>query len=137
MAVGVLVLHLAFQHVGDGLETAVRMVRRAHRLARAVVHRAHLIQQQEGIEVHEHLGGERTVHDEAAALAGTQAVDGAHDAAGGHGIERPVHDCSEGLSRPLEMGFGIRHFKPGWGSWHCGGRWRTLLPCTEVPPFPC
>ena len=81
MAVGILVLHLAVQHVGDGLETPVRMVRCAHGFAGGVVHGAHLVQEQEGIEIHEHLGRERPVHDEAAALAGAGAGDDAGDLA--------------------------------------------------------
>src|ERR1700687_34868 len=46
---GVLVLHLTVEHVGNGLEAAMRMIRRADRLARRVLDRPHLIDQQEGV----------------------------------------------------------------------------------------
>jgi len=64
----VLVLHLAFEHVRDRLEAAMRMVGRAHRLARAVVCRAHLVEEQKGIDQGEPPCGERPAHDEASAL---------------------------------------------------------------------
>ena len=50
-AVGVLVLERAVDHVGDGLEAAVRVPRRALRLARRVLHLAHLVHVDERVEV--------------------------------------------------------------------------------------
>src|SRR5579859_3631361 len=91
---GVLVLHLAFQYVGDGLEAPVRMVRRAHRFARGVIHRTHLVQQQERIEVHQQLGGKRSVHDETATLAGADASDDARHAARLIGLILMAHASS-------------------------------------------
>ena len=64
----VLVLELALEHVGDRLEAAVRMVGRADRLARPVVDRPHLVEEQERIDQLEPGGRERAAHDEAAAL---------------------------------------------------------------------
>ena len=65
---GVLVLELSLEHVGHRLEAAVRMVGRAHGLARAVVGRPHLVEEQEGIDEVEARGRERTPNDEAARL---------------------------------------------------------------------
>ena len=68
VAGGVLVLPVALEQVGDGLEPAVRMVGRAHRLARAVLDRAHLVEEQEGVDLLQSRRGERTADDEAAAF---------------------------------------------------------------------
>src|SRR5436190_20056862 len=69
MARRVLVLHFAFQHVGDGLEASVGVIGRAHRLARRVVDRPHLVEQQERIDGGQTQPGERSPNDEPAALA--------------------------------------------------------------------
>src|SRR5262249_13822678 len=69
MAGGVLVVHLALEHVGDGLETAVRVIGRAHRFTRAVVDRPHLVQEQERIDGRDSQPREGPADDEAAALA--------------------------------------------------------------------
>jgi len=54
-AVAVLVVHHTVEHVGDGLEPAMRMPRGALGLTRCVLHLAHLV------EVHERVEG-REVH---------------------------------------------------------------------------
>ena len=64
-AVRVRVLEDAVDHVGDGLEPAVRMPRRALRLARRVVHLAHLVEVDERVEVGEVHAGERAPDREA------------------------------------------------------------------------
>jgi hypothetical protein len=63
------VLHLAVEQVGHGLEAAVRMIGRADRLARPVIRRSHLVEQQERVGMAQTRAGERPSHDEAAALA--------------------------------------------------------------------
>src|SRR3990172_6177480 len=47
----VLVLDLSVQHIGDGLEAAMRMVGRTLRLARCVVGRTHFIEEEERSDV--------------------------------------------------------------------------------------
>src|ERR1700674_3899091 len=68
VAGGIFVLHLAFEHVGDSLEAAVRMIGSADRLAGAVVDRAHLVDEQERIDRIDPLSREWPAHDETAAL---------------------------------------------------------------------
>jgi hypothetical protein len=63
------VLHFAFQHVGDCLEAAVRVVGRADRMPGGIVDRPHLIDQQEGVDDAQPVGRERTANDEPAPLA--------------------------------------------------------------------
>ncbi len=65
----VLVLELALQHVGDGLEAAVRVIGRADRLAGAVVDRPHLVEKEERIDHVQSRGRHRPAHDEACAFA--------------------------------------------------------------------
>ena len=87
MAGRVAVLELALEHVGDGLETAVRMIGRADRLTGRDVGRSHLVEEQERIEHVEPGGRERPVHEEAAALEGFDGVDdGNRGAEGGEGL---------------------------------------------------
>ena len=62
---GVLVLHLSFEHVGDGFEAAVWMIRCAHRLAGRIDNRPHLVEHDEGIGVLEAIAWKWTAHDEA------------------------------------------------------------------------
>ena len=67
-------------HVGDCLEAAVRMPRRALRLTRPVVDLAHLVQMDEGVERCEVYPGEGTEDGEAlafeAARSGRDGPDG-------------------------------------------------------------
>ena len=73
---GVLVLECAIDDVGDRLEAAVRMPRRALGLARSPLHRAHVIQQQERVGVAQrHAPRERPTHREAFALERRQRRD--------------------------------------------------------------
>ena len=58
----------AVDHVGDGLEAAVRVPRRALRLARRVLDLAHLVEVDERVEVAEVDAGERAADREALAL---------------------------------------------------------------------
>ena len=67
-AVGVLVLDDPVDHVGDGLEPAVRVPRRAERLTRAVVDRPHLVHVDERVESRRVHAGEGPTHGEALAL---------------------------------------------------------------------
>ena len=79
-AVRVLVLERAVHHVGHGLEAAVRVPRRALRLARRVVDLAHLVHVDERVEVGEVDVGEGAADREAlpfqAAPGDRQALDG-------------------------------------------------------------
>ena len=61
-------LHRAVEHVGHGLEAAVRVVGRALRLARAEIDRAHVVEEQERVDLRERRGRERPAHLEPAAL---------------------------------------------------------------------
>ena len=83
-AVRVLVLEDAVDHVGDGLEAAVRVPRRALRLARRVLDLAHLVEVDERVEVGEVDAGERPADREALALeAARRGGDAADRRAGG------------------------------------------------------
>src|SRR5580765_189480 len=106
VASGVLVLELALEHVGDGLEAAVRMVGRAHGLARGVIDRAHLVEQQEGVDQVQALGGKGTPHDEAGALALAVGGDDAGSFANGLGCHwftllSPAYGVARGLLQDL------------------------------------
>ena len=81
-AVGVLVLERSVDHVGDGLEAAVRMPRRAARLARRVVDLAHLVHVDERVEVAHVHAGERAHDRESLALVSARA--------GGDRPDRPL-----------------------------------------------
>ena len=58
----------ASQQVRDGLEATVRVIRSTDRLARRVLHRSHLVEQQEGIDRRDVARRERSTHDEAPTL---------------------------------------------------------------------
>ena len=73
MAGGVLVLHLSVEEVRHCLESAMRMIGRADGLARRVVDRSHLVEEQEGIEVIEDLRREGPAHPETSALESADA----------------------------------------------------------------
>ncbi len=74
--------HLAVDHVGDGLEAAVRVPRRALGLARRVLHLAHLVEVHERVEVREVDAGEGAADREALALEAARR--------GGDRADRPV-----------------------------------------------
>ena len=77
--VGVLVLEGAVEHVGDGLEPAVRVPRRAPGRARLPLHLAHLVHVDERVEIAEVDAGEGAAHGEALALVALRGGgDGAH-----------------------------------------------------------
>jgi hypothetical protein len=67
-AVGVLVLEGAVDHVGDGLEAAVRVPARALGLAGRVIHFAHLVHVDERVQVSRRDARERAHDREALAL---------------------------------------------------------------------
>ena len=67
-AVRVGVLEDAVDDVGDGFEATVRMPRRALRLTRRVLHLAHLIHHDEGVQGTQVDTGERAAHREALAF---------------------------------------------------------------------
>ena len=64
----ILVLEFAFERVRHGLETPVRVVRRADGFARPVADRTHLVDEQEGIDQFEVLRRQGPAHDEAPAF---------------------------------------------------------------------
>ena len=72
-AVGVLVLEDAVDDVGDGLEAAVRVPRRALGLARRVLDLAHLVHVDERVEQRQVDAGERAADREALALEAAAA----------------------------------------------------------------
>ena len=73
---------LAVQHVGHGLEAAVRVVGRALGLARRVLDGAHVVEQQERVGEAKVDAGERPAHLEALALEEPGRVDHGHHLAG-------------------------------------------------------
>src|SRR5579859_3751702 len=86
----VAVHELAVDHVGDGLESAVRVVRRALRLARRVLHLPHLVEEDERVRERPREAGERAADGEALALVGLDRVHDALDLAVAR--ERPLGD---------------------------------------------
>ena len=68
VAMRVLMHAAARQHVSDGLETAVRMVRRSDGFTRRILHRTKFVDQQERINLKHALHGKGPVHEKAAAL---------------------------------------------------------------------
>jgi hypothetical protein len=64
----------------------MRMVRRALRLPRPEVGRAHLVEEQKGVEVIERRGGKGAVHEEAGAFARLDGGDDVFDGTGFHGL---------------------------------------------------
>ncbi len=85
----ILVLELAVEQIRDGLKAAMRMVRGADRLAGRIVHRPHLVQQEERVELRHFGRGERAADDEAAAFDGAPRADDAGGLAQdglGHGL---------------------------------------------------
>ena len=72
-AVAVLVLEGAVDHVGDGLEAAVRVPRGALGLARRVVDLAHLVHVDERVEIAHRHAGEGAHDGEALALVAARA----------------------------------------------------------------
>ncbi len=119
-AVGVLVGHLAVDHVGDGLEAAVRVPRRALGLARRVLDLAHLVEVHERVEVGQVDAGERPADREALALEAAR---------------RRRHRAT-GRSTASSAGAGMRgsdeDVVDGHG-WHAGG---TLRRRTDSRPIP-
>ena len=67
MSGGILVLHLAFEHVGDRLEPPMGVIRSADRLAGRVIDRPHLVDEEERVDRVD-LAGERPAHHESGAL---------------------------------------------------------------------
>ena len=90
-AVRISVLEDAVDDVGDGLESAVRMPRRALRLTGRILHLAHLIHHDEGVECAEIDAREGTADGEAFTLEAT----------------RRGRDRDDGAI--LECGIGLRH----------------------------
>src|SRR5690554_1545411 len=74
-------LELSLKHIGHGLEAAVRMVGGADRLAGPIIGRAHLVDEQEGIDMAEPSAREGAPHDEAAAFSLAMRLDDACDGA--------------------------------------------------------
>src|SRR5205085_11286577 len=60
IALQILMLHCPFENVRDRLETAMRMIRRAFRLAGTMRDRSHAVEQQERIEMIEPRRWKRT-----------------------------------------------------------------------------
>jgi len=74
--------HVAVEHVGDRFEAAMRMIRRAFRLARRVVDRSHFVEQQERVEVHQQARGKRPMHDKTTAFNCAEGRNRAFDTTG-------------------------------------------------------
>jgi hypothetical protein len=104
-AVGVLVAERAVDHVGHGLETAVRMPGSALRLTGRVVHLAHLVHVDERVEQAQVHAGERAPDREALALVARRR--------GGHLQDRPLSGIGAGLADSRQHG----DVPDGYG-WH-------------------
>ncbi len=91
----------AFEHVGHGLEAAVRMVRRADGFVRRVGDRAELVEQEERIDEVEATGGEGSANGEAAALELLVGGDDAYDGSGDHGAEGKHRGAEASVTRGL------------------------------------
>ena len=95
-------LHRAVEHVGDGLEPAVRVVGRALRLARAEIHRAHLVEEQERVDLRQAGRRERPAHLEPAALELTHRGDDRLDR-GGAGLAHQISSVGLVPFNPLQQ----------------------------------
>ena len=95
-AVAVLVVEDAVDDVGDGLEAAVRVPRRALGLARRVLHLAHLVHHDERVEVLQVDAGERAADREALALVAGRR--------GGHLPDRARLVAEPGLAQARQDG---------------------------------
>src|SRR5437867_871661 len=65
----ILVLELAFEHVGHGFETTMRMIGRADRFTGGVIHRSELVKEEKWIHKRELVRRQRAADDESGALA--------------------------------------------------------------------
>ncbi len=83
----ILVLAFSFEHVRDGLEPAVRMVRRPDRFAWLVLHRPHLVEQQERIGMPKACARKWPTHDEAGPLLLAMCADDLDDLTLRHGLD--------------------------------------------------
>src|SRR5205823_13409429 len=85
------------EHVGHGLKTAAGVVRSAFRLSGPVLDRAHLIQEQKGIEVRELGRRKRAPDGKAGSLERVEAGDDARDGSRDHdrvlGSQFKVFSC--------------------------------------------
>ena len=84
IARGVFVLELAVEQVRDGLESAMRVIGRADRLAGRVVDRTHFIEQEKGIEQRQFRRRKGPPDDKAAAFDGPTGVDQTYGRANRH-----------------------------------------------------
>jgi hypothetical protein len=89
-------LELTSEGIGDGLESAVRMIGSADGLTRSVFHGSHLVDEQEGIHHLQRLAGEGTPDHESASFE--LAVRGG-DADGFTGIHAAFDVLRSGLIR--------------------------------------
>jgi len=103
---GVLVLERSLEHVGHRLEPAVRMIGRSHGLARAVVGRTHLVEEEKRIHQIQSRGRERTPHHETAAFELPVCRDDLFDLAS-HDFHPPFDDYPEYSNFPCDINIGL------------------------------
>ena len=84
IAGGVFVLEFAVEQVRDGLESAMRVIGRADRLAGRVVDRTHFIEQEEGIEQRPFRRWKGSPDDKATTFDGPTGLDQAYGLANRH-----------------------------------------------------
>jgi hypothetical protein len=82
VSAGVAVLHSAGEQIGHRLEAAMGVVRRSLGLPGRRIGRAHLIEQQERVDLVERGSRERAVDEKASTLEGLDARKNSFDAAG-------------------------------------------------------
>ena len=95
-AVRVGVFHDAVDHVGDRLEATVWVPGRALRLARRVLHLAHLVEVDEGVQVAQVHAGEGAAHREALAFEGAGRSGDALDRLRRRATAGPARGCAAG-----------------------------------------
>ena len=132
-AVRVVVRDLAVEHVGDGLEAAVRVPRRALRLVRPVLHRPELVEQEERVGLVEaQAARERPPHLEPGAFDGVvRGDDAARRAAASSlaGSGRAMRGRPSGLST-VTAGMAVLESVRGWAV-----RDEQPCACNYSPPW--
>ena len=132
-AVGVLVLDDPVDHVGDGLEAAVRMPGGAERLTRAVVDRSHLIHVDERIETRRVHAGEGAPDREPLALEARGRRGDRHHVAGvAVGIRASDPGQAQGVGGHCGHGPPFDHDTPSALRWSAGSS-PQLAPRVGVP----
>ena len=86
---GIGVLKFAVDHVRDGLETPMRMIRRTDRLAGSVLHRTEFVDHQKRIDLLHAVHGKRPMDEKAAAFMEILGGEHKRDVARSHTPHNP------------------------------------------------